>query len=296
LEIARREFLAKGYAGTTMDAVAASARISKNSLYKQYASKDLLYAAVVSDWVDLGRDAMRPHADALLAASNPLDQLGRLARTLQAAVLDPSVRQMRTLVAAEARQFPDVAADYLARSWGRNVQILADAFAVLAERGTISTQAPLVAAEQFTWLVVAAPLNRMTLDGGAHRYTQSELDDIADEALATFVARFVPPRPPAQHRARRIGTQARHPVVQPPTQRLPSGPAGTSHPNTSDEGADDMSAADKMKNLAEDLEGKAKEAAGRATDDRDLQAEGEADQTSSDLKQAGEKVKDAFKN
>jgi len=57
-----------------------------------------------------------------------------------------------------------------------------------------------------------------------------------------------------------------------------------------------MSATDKMKHAAEDLEGKAKEAAGRATDDRDLEAEGRADQTSSDLKQAGEKVKDAFKN
>ena len=51
---------------------------------------------------------------------------------------------------------------------------------------------------------------------------------------------------------------------------------------------------DKARNAAEDLQGKAKEAAGEATGDRDLAAEGRADQTKADLKQAGEKVKDAF--
>ena len=52
---------------------------------------------------------------------------------------------------------------------------------------------------------------------------------------------------------------------------------------------------DKLGNAAEGAGGKAKEALGQATDDPDLQAEGKADQASSDLKQAGEKVKDAFK-
>ncbi|WP_036489921.1 MULTISPECIES: CsbD family protein [Nocardioides] len=53
---------------------------------------------------------------------------------------------------------------------------------------------------------------------------------------------------------------------------------------------------DKIKNKAEDLSGKAKEGAGKATDDESLEAEGKGDQTSSDIKQAGEKVKDAFKH
>ena len=46
----------------------------------------------------------------------------------------------------------------------------------------------------------------------------------------------------------------------------------------------------------EHLVGKGKEATGKATDDEQLEAEGKVDQTKSDLKQAGEKVKDAFKN
>ena len=56
-----------------------------------------------------------------------------------------------------------------------------------------------------------------------------------------------------------------------------------------------MSGIDKMNNKAEELGGKGKEAVGDATDNRDLQAEGKADQVSGNLKQAGEKVKDVFK-
>jgi uncharacterized protein YjbJ (UPF0337 family) len=57
-----------------------------------------------------------------------------------------------------------------------------------------------------------------------------------------------------------------------------------------------MGVGDKIKNAAEAAKGKAKEATGDATDDRDLQAEGQTDQTKADLKQAGEKAKDAFKH
>jgi len=53
---------------------------------------------------------------------------------------------------------------------------------------------------------------------------------------------------------------------------------------------------DKMKNKVEGIRGKAKEGAGKATDDEKLEAEGKGEQTAADLKQAGEKVKDAFKN
>lgn len=56
-----------------------------------------------------------------------------------------------------------------------------------------------------------------------------------------------------------------------------------------------MSATDKAKNKAQDLGGKAKEAVGKVTGDRETEAKGKGDQTKSDLKGAGEKVKDAFK-
>jgi uncharacterized protein YjbJ (UPF0337 family) len=57
-----------------------------------------------------------------------------------------------------------------------------------------------------------------------------------------------------------------------------------------------MGASDKIENAAEDAKGKVKEGVGRATGDDEKVAEGKADQAKSDLKQAGENVKDAFKH
>jgi uncharacterized protein YjbJ (UPF0337 family) len=58
---------------------------------------------------------------------------------------------------------------------------------------------------------------------------------------------------------------------------------------------DGMSSEDKISNKIDELAGKGKEAVGRATDNPDLVAEGRSDQAKSNLKQAGEKVKDAFR-
>ncbi len=53
---------------------------------------------------------------------------------------------------------------------------------------------------------------------------------------------------------------------------------------------------DKLNNTKDDLQGKAKEAAGKVTDNERLEAEGKGDQAGADAKQAGEKVKDVFKS
>lgn len=57
-----------------------------------------------------------------------------------------------------------------------------------------------------------------------------------------------------------------------------------------------MGADDKTNNKLDELGGEFKEKAGEVTGDRSLEAEGERDQSAANLKQAGEKVKDAFKS
>lgn len=56
-----------------------------------------------------------------------------------------------------------------------------------------------------------------------------------------------------------------------------------------------MSATDKLRNKLQKLGGRAKETIGRATGDRNLQNRGAGEQFKSDIKDAGEKVKDAFR-
>ncbi|MBJ8345791.1 CsbD family protein [Antrihabitans sp. YC2-6] len=57
-----------------------------------------------------------------------------------------------------------------------------------------------------------------------------------------------------------------------------------------------MSGTDKAKNKADDLLGQAKEKLGQVTGDRQQENEGKTDQTKANLKDAGEKVKDAFRS
>jgi uncharacterized protein YjbJ (UPF0337 family) len=56
-----------------------------------------------------------------------------------------------------------------------------------------------------------------------------------------------------------------------------------------------VSADDKFDNKAQELKGKVKEALGDATDNHEWKAEGKKDQAAGSLKNAGEKIKDAFK-
>jgi uncharacterized protein YjbJ (UPF0337 family) len=57
-----------------------------------------------------------------------------------------------------------------------------------------------------------------------------------------------------------------------------------------------MGAHEKVNNKIDDVAGKTKEAFGKATGDHSTESEGKIDQAKSSLKDAGEKVKDAFKN
>jgi uncharacterized protein YjbJ (UPF0337 family) len=56
-----------------------------------------------------------------------------------------------------------------------------------------------------------------------------------------------------------------------------------------------MSGTDRLRNKLQKLGGRAKETIGRATGDRNLENRGMRDQLKSDVKDASEKVKDAFR-
>ena len=56
-----------------------------------------------------------------------------------------------------------------------------------------------------------------------------------------------------------------------------------------------MGLTDKLEDKAQELKGHAKQAAGGATGDRELQAEGFKDEKAGEIKQVGEKVKDVFR-
>jgi uncharacterized protein YjbJ (UPF0337 family) len=68
--------------------------------------------------------------------------------------------------------------------------------------------------------------------------------------------------------------------------RLPAVPA---------DGGAEMATDDKFENKAEEVKGQVKEKTGQVKGDDKMRAEGKAEQSKANLKQAGENVKDAFK-
>ena len=174
-----------------MAQVAARAHVSKNSLYRDYPSKGALFAAVVADWVSRGRDAMRPHVDALAASEDVVAGLTAFATVLQRAVLSDEVVGMRRIVSAEAERFPNVARDYVADSWDRNIRILAQAFDHLMERGVMTRADASAAARLLTWMVVGEPLNARTLGVTPAPDESERLRSTRDAAVSAFVARYV---------------------------------------------------------------------------------------------------------
>ncbi|GAB2636702.1 TetR/AcrR family transcriptional regulator [Nocardia goodfellowii] len=184
LAVAREVFLEFGFAGTSMDEIAARAGISKASLYREHPSKAGLFAAVVADWTTAGRHAMRPALARLEAAEDIREGLLAWARGLLAGVLSSTVVEMRRLVTAEAARQPAVGRTYLHQSWIRNIADLAETLRVLDARGMLRIPDPEAAAEQLTWLVVGAPLNARMLDPTATP------TDTADAAVDLFLAAY----------------------------------------------------------------------------------------------------------
>lgn len=185
IAVAREVFLERGYAGASMDEVAKRAQISKASLYREHPSKSALYAAVVRQWTMAGRNAMRPALERLRGSGDIREGLTGLAETMHAGVLSEPVLAMRRLVTAEAQAQPEVAERYLDESWNRNIGDLAEVLRTMAGEGRLVLDDPRIAAEQFTWLVIGAPLNARLLGGGAGALH-------IDRAVDLFLAGYAP--------------------------------------------------------------------------------------------------------
>lgn len=187
-EAATTVFLANGYLGTSMDEIAALARVSKQTVYKQFADKERLFSEIVTAEVD---EIANPNTDEVLKLADTGDlerDLRRFARRQLRAVMDPRLLALRRLVIGESGRFPQLGRLFYERGPGRTIDGLAMMFERLAARGALELDDPRLAAAHFNWLVMSIPLNQAMLLGHDEPATPAELNRYADAGVRAFLA------------------------------------------------------------------------------------------------------------
>ena len=115
LEAAGELFLAEGYAGVSMDAVARRAGVSKATLYAHFESKEALFAAIVG----AGCQRLMAEAQAVAGHDAPIaEALDRMALAVLRFLLGPKPMAMYRTVVAESRRAPGLAAAFHAAGPG----------------------------------------------------------------------------------------------------------------------------------------------------------------------------------
>ena len=157
LAAAETAFLEHGFSAAHIEAIAAAAGTSKQTIYARFGSKENLFVAV-SDGLLSGRFADAPQPDQPLR-----EALVDVADRALAAMLDPRLVRMHSIIMAEAERFPELARmtdeDSSFPGRGQMQALLADADA----RGEIACDDPRRAMIMLQQMVLAAPLRAASL-------------------------------------------------------------------------------------------------------------------------------------
>jgi AcrR family transcriptional regulator len=203
IEAATEAFLSYGYRGTSMDAVAAAAGVSKQTVYQHFGDKQRLFRELIAATVRTASDPVYDEVRRLADSGRLEDDLRDLARRLLTLVVRPTMMRLRRLVIAEARQFPDLGRVFYDLGPGRTIAALADTFAELTRQGRLHAPDAILAATQFNWLIMSAPLNQAMLLGHDDTPTTREINRWADAGVRTFLAAYAHHPSPAQAAKRR---------------------------------------------------------------------------------------------
>jgi AcrR family transcriptional regulator len=193
---ARKVFMERGFEGASVDEIARAAGASKATLYSYFPDKRQLFIAVV----EAGCLRQGGMAFGRLDPDEPIEAaLRRIAGEFGSFVLSPGALEMFRTCIAEAGRFPELGRAFYeagpGRARGQLVALLDDAVA----RGELAIEDTGLAADQFAALAKARVF-LATLLGQPIAPDDPELARVADEAVATFLARYAakaPERPRA---------------------------------------------------------------------------------------------------
>jgi TetR/AcrR family transcriptional regulator, mexJK operon transcriptional repressor len=190
VEAATTLFLRHGFQGTSTDDIARLAAVSKRTVYNNFGDKERLFTEIILGITVTAEQLAGEFAAELRHAEDVPSALRDVARRLLEAVTRPMVLQLRRLLIAEARRFPDLAREYYRGAPERTLGSLAAALGSLAERGALVVPDPQRAAEHLAFLVLGATLDRAMFEGEQSVPSNAELRRTADEAARAFLAAY----------------------------------------------------------------------------------------------------------
>lgn len=190
IQAATEVFLQHGYLGATTDEIAARAAVSKQTVYKNFADKQHLFAEIILDATVQVVDGLSSAvASTLQDAPDVRKALRDLADGFLRGLLQPDVLRLRRLVIAEADRFPEIGRAWFDRGFDRSLVILGEAMQRLAGRGLLHNLSdPTLAAYQFAGLVMYQPMNHVMFAGTDAVPPADMLNRIADSAVEMFLA------------------------------------------------------------------------------------------------------------
>ena len=191
VDAARTLFLRNGYAGTTMEEIAALAGIARRTVFNNYTEKDALFTQIVREVIAYAEVFARELHEEFTVAITPANLralLDSLARRIALTVMRPEVIALRRLLIGEARNFPELGAEYFERAPGQVIETLALGFEHLGKVGLLRVPDARRAAAQFAYLVVGEPLDRAMLVGTLP--PRAHVIACASEGVETFLARY----------------------------------------------------------------------------------------------------------
>ena len=160
LDAAAGLFLRKGFLGTSMDEVAALAAVSKQTVYKQFASKEALFLGIVESMTGAGSDRVQVEVPDPANLAEVASALHGHGERLMMIALSPDLMKLRRLVIGEAGRFPELGRALYEGGPGRAIAGLAVMLERWAGRGLLTIADPLAAATQFNWLIMGEPVAR----------------------------------------------------------------------------------------------------------------------------------------
>ncbi|RBQ20616.1 hypothetical protein DP939_05860 [Spongiactinospora rosea] len=182
---AHEVFLEHGYGAATMDLVAATANVSKATVYAKFRSKDELLTEIIGGAAKRIRQEIDHHSD---PHEDPRTRLTALAERYALVLFDPSTVGLLRLVVAEAHKQPEVGRLYLEGGPLPTIAHLSEALRELVSAGGLDIDDIDTAALQFVGMLEARRLYAL-LDP-AMLPSKKEISGIATAAVDVFLAAY----------------------------------------------------------------------------------------------------------